>query len=89
MHRGESAHRQADDMGRVDLEPIEHRANVVAGTRLRIPLDVLRYVGGRKAARVVGDAAIALAEVAKLGSHDRSRRRTRARTRPERRAPTS
>ncbi len=40
MQGGEAAHRQADDMGLVDLEGIEHGADVVAGARLRILRDV-------------------------------------------------
>ena len=72
MDGGEAAHRQADDVGLVDLERVEHGADVVAGARLRVLRDVVRHVGGRIAARVVGDAAVAPAEMAKLrlpGAH--------------------
>ncbi len=67
MQRGKSAHGQANDVSLVDAEAIEHRANVVAGAGLGVAFDALRDVGGRKAACVIGDAAIALAEVTKLG----------------------
>ncbi len=45
---------------------IEHAADVVARARLRVALDILGHVGGRIAARVVGDAAVAAREVAQL-----------------------
>ena len=66
MQRGEAAHRQADDVRLVDLERVEHRADVVACALLRIALAVLGHVGWRIAARVIGDAAIALAEIPHL-----------------------
>ena len=67
MQRRESAHGQADDMGLVDLQAVEHGADVVAGARLGIAIDALRHVGRRKAAGIVGDAAIAPPEVPELG----------------------
>src|SRR5712691_5172562 len=67
MQRGKSAHGQADDVSLADVEAIQHGANVVARAGLGVALDALRYVGGRKAAGVIGDAAIAAAEVTKLG----------------------
>ena len=62
----EAAHGQADDVRLVDLQGIEHGADVVAGARLRIALDLGGHVGGRIAARIVGDGAVAPAEMAKL-----------------------
>src|SRR6185312_3237438 len=50
----------------VDLERVEHRADVVACALLRIALAVLGHVGWRIAARVIGDAAVALAEIPHL-----------------------
>src|SRR5260221_11923218 len=44
---------------------VQHRDDVIPCMRLRIARAVLRYVGGRKAARVVGDAA----EVAREEAH--------------------
>ena len=40
MQRGKAAHRQADDMRLVDLERVEHGADVVARPLLRIALAV-------------------------------------------------
>ena len=51
---------------RCDAERVEHAADVVARARLRVALEVLGHVGGRIAARVVGDAAVAAREVAHL-----------------------
>ena len=62
----EAAHGQADDVRLVDLQGIEHGADVVAGTRLGIALDLGGHVGGRIAARIVGDGAVTPAEMAKL-----------------------
>ena len=50
----------------VDLKRVEHGADVVARAFLRIALAVFGHVGGRIAARVIGDAAVALAEIAHL-----------------------
>jgi hypothetical protein len=47
-------------------EGVEHGADVVAGAGLRIALGLGRHVGGRIAPRIVGDGAIAPAEMAKL-----------------------
>src|SRR5581483_6986675 len=66
VQRRKSAHRDADDMRLVDPEPVEHGADIVAGARLGVLRDVLGNVGGRVAARVVGDASVASAEVADL-----------------------
>ena len=66
MKRGEAAHRQADDMSLVDLQRIEHRADVVARAILRIFFLIFRDIGGRIAARVEGDAAVVLREVTDL-----------------------
>ena len=66
MKRRKAAHRKADDVGLVDLEGIEHRADVVARAILRIVLAVFRHVGGRIAARIEGDAAIVFREMTNL-----------------------
>src|SRR2546422_452207 len=66
MQRRKGAHRQPDDVRALDAERIEHAADVVAGTRLRVALELLRDVGGRIAARVIRDAAIAAREMAQL-----------------------
>src|SRR4029079_18537032 len=66
MKRAEAARRQADNMSLVDLQSIEHRANVIARALLRIFFLVFRDVGGRIAARVEGDAAIVLREMTDL-----------------------
>ncbi len=66
MQGRKPAHRDADDMRLVDLERVEHGADVVPGAVLRIARRVLRHVRGRIAARVVGDAAIAPPEIAHL-----------------------
>src|SRR5262249_11383259 len=66
MQRRKAAHRQADDMRLVDAEAVEHRKDVVAGAVLRIALRLRRHVGGRVTAGVVGNAAVAPAEMAQL-----------------------
>src|SRR5438270_208947 len=66
MQRGEGAHREADDMRPLDLQTIEHAADVVARTLLGIAVPVFRHFGGRIAPRVVPDAAIQACEVAHL-----------------------
>src|SRR5207302_32583 len=66
MQRGEGAHRQPDNVRALDAERIEHTADIVAGARLRVALELLRNVGGRIAARVIRDAAIAAREMAQL-----------------------
>src|SRR3546814_6028346 len=45
MQGGEATHRQADDVGGVDAEPVHHRADVVAGAVLAVGLEALRHVG--------------------------------------------
>src|ERR1051325_3924014 len=42
VQRSERAHRKADDMRLVDLERIEHGADIVPRPRLRIALEILR-----------------------------------------------
>ena len=66
VEAGEAAHRQADHMRLVDPEMIHHRQDVVGGAVLAVALGLLRYIGRRIAPRAVGDAAIALAEMAHL-----------------------
>src|SRR5437016_4836933 len=43
-----------------------YAARCAAGTRLRVALELLRNVGGRIAARVIRDAAVAAREMAQL-----------------------
>ena len=50
----------------VELQCVENRLDVVAGAFLRIALDAVGNIRRRKPARIVGDAAIAPPEVAKL-----------------------
>src|SRR5258708_27203939 len=45
---------------------VQHRDDVIPRMRLRIARAVFRHVGGRKAARVVGDAAEVAREEAQL-----------------------
>ena len=66
MQGGEAAHRQAHDMGLLDLQVIHHRQDVVGGAVLRIARGLLGHVGRRIAAGAEGDAAVALAEMAHL-----------------------
>src|SRR5438034_5815062 len=61
----ETAHRQPDDMRAVELQMIQHRDDVVARVGLGIARRILRHVGGRKAARIEGDAT----EVAREKAH--------------------
>ncbi len=72
MQAGEAAHGEADDVRLVDLERIEHGADVVARPVLRIEFDLARHVRGRIAAGIVRDAPIGAAELAELrlpGAH--------------------
>ena len=66
MQGREPAHRQADDVRLVDLQAVEHAADVVAGARLGIAGRVLRHLGGRPASRIEGDATVAPREIAHL-----------------------
>ena len=66
MQRGEPAHRDADDMRLVDRQGIERGANVVPGAGLRISRGIFGYIGGRVAAGIVGDGAIAPSKMAQL-----------------------
>src|SRR5215510_16009714 len=67
VQRGKPAHRKPDDVRTVELQCVENRLDVVAGAFLRIGVDAVRNIGGGKAASVVGDAAVALAEIPQLG----------------------
>ncbi len=67
MQDGKAAHRDADDMRLRDVEPVEHRPDIVARPFLRILPPILGNIGGRIAARVERDAAIAPREIAQLG----------------------
>ena len=86
MQGGKPAHGQPDDVRLVDLQAVEDRADVVAGARLRVARHAVRHVGGRPAARIEGDAAVAPREDSGLAAPSCGcRRRTRARTRSARR----
>ena len=67
MQRGETAHRQADDMGLVDPQMIEHRGDVVRRPGLGVFRHIVRHVRRRIAARGVGDRPVSLAEMPHLG----------------------
>ena len=66
MQGGKAAHRQTDDMRLLLADRIEHGEDIVGGARLRIGRDLLGHVRRRKAARVEGNRAIALAEMPQL-----------------------
>src|SRR5205823_13044056 len=66
MQDGKPAHRNANDMRLRETQAVEHVADVVARPLLRIARPILRHIGGRVAARVEGDAAIAPREKAEL-----------------------
>ena len=66
MQRREPAHRNADDMGLIDRERVEHGADIVARPVLRIAVGVIRHIGGRIAAGIVRDAAVTPAEIPHL-----------------------
>jgi hypothetical protein len=66
MQCREPAHRQADDVGLVDRQSIEHGPDIVARAILRIALDVVRHVGRGIAPRIVRDGAVAPPEIAQL-----------------------
>ncbi len=53
-------------MRRGDLEPVEHRTDIVTGAILRVAVGILRHFGWRVAAGIVGDAAITPGKVADL-----------------------
>ena len=67
MQRGGRAHRMADDMCLVDLQPVEHRQDAGALLLEAVLFGHRRHVRGRIAARVESDAAIAPREIAQLG----------------------
>src|SRR5262249_61989134 len=66
MKRGKSAHREADNVGFVDLQRIEYRADIVTRALLRIFFLILRHIRRRIATRIEGDAAIMLRKMADL-----------------------
>src|SRR6266567_4380646 len=66
MQRRKTAHGQADHMRLVDLERIDDRLDVITCALLRVSFAVVRHVGGRIAAGIERDAAIAAAEIAHL-----------------------
>ena len=67
MQGRKSTHRETDDVRFVDLQGVQHGLDVVARALLRVFLYIVRYVGRREPARVVGDAAIAAPEITHLG----------------------
>ena len=62
----EPAHTQAHDVSPLDAEVVEDGDGVRHRVGLAVRVDVLRHVGGRVAAGVVGDTAIAPREMAEL-----------------------
>src|SRR5262249_10887096 len=66
VQRREAAHGQADDMGLVDSQRVEHGTDVVARAVLRIALPIRGYFRRWIAARVEGNAPIAAGEMTKL-----------------------
>ena len=66
LQTGIAAHRQADEMRGIDLEVIEHRHRVAHDVVVAVDIRVCRHIGRRVAARRIGDAAVALAELAHL-----------------------
>jgi hypothetical protein len=66
VQRREAAHGETDDVRALDPQVVEYRDRIVARMRLRIAFAIFRDVGGRKAARRVGDAAEAAREEAHL-----------------------
>ena len=66
MQAGERAHGKPDDMGGGDVEAAQHAGDVVGRDVLGIGGDVAGHVRWRKAARVIGDAAISSGEIADL-----------------------
>src|SRR6188472_3348444 len=66
MQRGEAAHRQSDDVRALDAGRIHHRRDIRHRERLRIRVDIFRYVGRRITARRERDAAVPARERAQL-----------------------
>ena len=66
MDGGEAAHAQAHDMGALDAEMVEDGDGVCHRVVLAVSVRVLRHVGRRIAAGVIGDAAVAPREMAEL-----------------------
>src|SRR5262249_19621352 len=66
MQRGKAAHRKSHNVRLIDFQSVKYGADVVACTRLRIPLTFLRHIRGRIAARIEGHAAIIFREVPNL-----------------------
>ena len=57
---------EAIEVGGVDAETVQHRADVVAGPVLPVSLMAVGHVGGRIAAGAIGDAAVAATEMPHL-----------------------
>src|SRR5215471_6393647 len=66
LQRGIAPHGQADEVRAVDLQVIEHGDRVSHDVHVGVSRWVARHVGRSVAARRVGDAAIAPAELAQL-----------------------
>src|SRR5581483_6190836 len=66
MQRGETAHREPDNMRLRRSDMFEYCKNVVGRARLRIGGNVGRHIRRRKAAGVEGDGTVALAEMPHL-----------------------
>ena len=66
LQRRIRAHRKADEMRFLDFEMIEHGERIGVEMLVGVDLGRRRHVGGRIAARRIGDAAVAAGEVAHL-----------------------
>src|SRR5206468_500339 len=66
VERREAAHREAAHVGLLDLQAVEHAADVLGRALLRVRLHVVGHVRGRIAARVERDRAIAAREESHL-----------------------
>ena len=66
MQRGEPAHGEAADMGPVDPGGVHDGGDIVGGPRLAVAGRIVRRVGGRVAARIVGQRPVAVREMPQL-----------------------
>jgi hypothetical protein len=66
LQRGISAHRQADEVRLVDRKMIEHGDRIAHHVLVAVGGRIGWHVGRHIAARRIGDAAVALAELAHL-----------------------
>ena len=67
MQPGEAAHGDADDVGFIDAESIQHRDGIVHGVLLRVRAGIGRHLRREVAPGRVGDAAMTSGEPPHLG----------------------